>query len=150
MSLSFTIAAGPRQRSHPQVRVSFSRLPNLEGQVPVFISPRKRGDSVIPPGTRFPFRCLLRLAGLRWRYWNGRCERFGWVCSLCCSEKKTGVRNLCALKLKGLRCKRLSGYGGCVCAYIKTTWLIRRISSEKVIIVSNFYLVCEEDVCTYM
>jgi hypothetical protein len=32
----------------------------LEGQVPV----------VIPPGTGFPFHRLLRLAGLRWRYWN--------------------------------------------------------------------------------
>jgi hypothetical protein len=50
MGLSFIIAAGPRQRSHSQVRVprdswphfivSDSRLLNMEGQVPVFISPR--------------------------------------------------------------------------------------------------------------
>jgi hypothetical protein len=48
----FTIAAGPRQRSHSCVRfpwdswpyftVSDSRLPNLEGQVLIFISPRNR------------------------------------------------------------------------------------------------------------
>jgi hypothetical protein len=50
MGLSFTIAAGLRQRSHSQVRVprdswphftaSDSKLPNLEGHVPVFMSPR--------------------------------------------------------------------------------------------------------------
>jgi hypothetical protein len=33
--------------------------PNLDGQVPI-----------IPPGTGFSFRRLLRLAGLRWRYSN--------------------------------------------------------------------------------
>jgi hypothetical protein len=30
--------------------------------------PQKQDGPVIPPGTGFPFRCLLRLAGLRWRY----------------------------------------------------------------------------------
>jgi hypothetical protein len=52
MGLSFTFAAGPRQLSYSQVRVSRdswpyftipdSRLLNLEGQVPVFISPGNR------------------------------------------------------------------------------------------------------------
>jgi hypothetical protein len=50
MCLSFTIVAGPRQRSHSQVRVprdswptlvsQIRDFPNLEGQVPVFIFPR--------------------------------------------------------------------------------------------------------------
>jgi hypothetical protein len=46
--VSFTIASGPRQRSHSQVVITFYCLrfetppPNLEGQVPVFISPRNR------------------------------------------------------------------------------------------------------------
>jgi hypothetical protein len=44
--------------------------PNLAGQVPIFISPRNRVAPVIPPGTGFPFRRLLRLVGLRWRYSN--------------------------------------------------------------------------------
>jgi hypothetical protein len=59
MGLSFTIAAGPRQRSHSQVRiprdswphftVSDSRLPpNLEGQVPVFISLKNRVAQLYP------------------------------------------------------------------------------------------------------
>jgi hypothetical protein len=33
-----------------------------------FYPPAGHGDLIIPPGTGFPFRCLLRLAGLRWRY----------------------------------------------------------------------------------
>jgi hypothetical protein len=50
MGLSFAIAAGPRHRSHPQVRVprdswphftvSDSRLPNLEARFPYLYSPR--------------------------------------------------------------------------------------------------------------
>jgi hypothetical protein len=39
--------------------------PNLEGQVP-----QERGSPVISSGTGFPFRRLLRLARLRWRYSN--------------------------------------------------------------------------------
>jgi hypothetical protein len=78
MGLLFTIAAGPRQRSHSQSEsrgtldhILLSQIldfPNLEGQVPVFISPRNRGGPVISPVTGFSFRRLLLLAGLRWRY----------------------------------------------------------------------------------
>jgi hypothetical protein len=50
-SRSFTITAGPRQRSHSRVRV----LWNLRPYYTV-------SDS------RLPFRRLLRLTGLRWRY----------------------------------------------------------------------------------
>jgi hypothetical protein len=64
--LPYTIAASPRQRIHwvrdpSQIRDS----PNLEGQVP-----QEEGGPVITPGTGFPFRRLLRLAGLRWRFSN--------------------------------------------------------------------------------
>jgi hypothetical protein len=56
MGLSFTIAAGPRQCSHSQVRVPRNHIflsqirdfPNLEGQVPVFISPRNRVARLYP------------------------------------------------------------------------------------------------------
>jgi hypothetical protein len=47
MGLSFTVAADARQRSHSllsQIRDS----PNLEGQVPVFISPRNRVAQLYP------------------------------------------------------------------------------------------------------
>jgi hypothetical protein len=59
MGLSFTIAAGPRQRIHPQVRVpqdswphftvSDSRLPLSGAQVPLFISPRNRVAQLYTP-----------------------------------------------------------------------------------------------------
>jgi hypothetical protein len=52
MGLSFTVAAGPRQRSHSQVRVPREFLirdsPNLEGQVHVFISSRSRLAPLYP------------------------------------------------------------------------------------------------------
>jgi hypothetical protein len=44
-------------------------FPNLEGQVPVFISPTNRVAQLYP-GTGFPFRRLLLLAGLQWRLSN--------------------------------------------------------------------------------
>jgi hypothetical protein len=56
--MSFTIAAGPRQRSYSRVRVPrdsrlyfslrFETPHNLEGQVPVFISPRNRVAQLYP------------------------------------------------------------------------------------------------------
>jgi hypothetical protein len=77
--LSFTIAAGPRQRSHSQVRVlrdswphftvSDSRLPQPGGLGPRIYIPQEQRDPIIPPGTGFPFR-RLRLAELHWRYPN--------------------------------------------------------------------------------
>jgi hypothetical protein len=64
---------GPRQRNHSQVRVprdpwsyftlSESRLPQLGG-------PGTGWPSFNTPGTGFPFRRLLRLIGLWWRYSN--------------------------------------------------------------------------------
>jgi hypothetical protein len=75
MGLSITIAAGPGQRSHSQVRVprdswphsavSDSRLPQPGGPGPRIYIPHEQGRPVIPPGIGFPFRRLLRLAGLR-------------------------------------------------------------------------------------
>jgi hypothetical protein len=80
MGLSFTIPAGPRQRSHSRVRVlrdswphftvSDSRLPQSGEPGPRIYIPQEQGGPIIPPGTGFPFRRLLRLAGLRWRYSN--------------------------------------------------------------------------------
>jgi hypothetical protein len=80
MGLSFTIAAGPRQRSHSRVRVPrdlitifyclrFVTPPTWRASPRIYI-PQEQGDPVIPPGSGFPFRRLLRLARLRWRYSN--------------------------------------------------------------------------------
>jgi hypothetical protein len=56
MGLSFTITAGPRQRNRSQVRVLRDHIllsqirdsSNLEGQVPVYISPRNREAQLYP------------------------------------------------------------------------------------------------------
>jgi hypothetical protein len=65
MDLSFTIAAGPSQRSHSQVRVSRnswshftvsdSRLPQPVGPVPVFVFPRNRVARLYPQALGFLF-----------------------------------------------------------------------------------------------
>jgi hypothetical protein len=80
MSLLFIISVGPRQRSHSQVRVqrdswpnftvSNSRLPQPGGPGPRIYIPQEQDGPVVPPGTGFHFCRLLRLAGLRWRYWT--------------------------------------------------------------------------------
>jgi hypothetical protein len=78
MGLSFTIAAGPCQRNHSRVRdlrdsrpyftVSGSRLPQPGGPRSYIYIPQEHGVSAIPAGTGFPFRRLLNLAGLLWKY----------------------------------------------------------------------------------
>jgi hypothetical protein len=76
--LSFTISAGPSQRSHVRVRVpwdswpyftvSGSRLSQPGGPGPYIYIPQEQGGPVIHQGTGFSFRRLLRLAGLQWWY----------------------------------------------------------------------------------
>jgi hypothetical protein len=78
MGLSFTIATGPPQRSNSRVRVprdslpyftiSDSRLPKPGGPGPRIYIPPGTGWSSNTPGTWFPFRRILRVAGLRWSY----------------------------------------------------------------------------------
>jgi hypothetical protein len=46
----------------------FLRLPQPGGPGPRIYNPLEQGGPDIPPGTGFPFRRLLRLAVLRWRY----------------------------------------------------------------------------------
>jgi hypothetical protein len=74
MGLLFTIAAGPRQAWVPwdSWHYTVSDLRRLQpwGSSPRIYIPQEQGGSVIPPGSGFTFRRLLRLAGLRWRYSN--------------------------------------------------------------------------------
>jgi hypothetical protein len=72
--LSFTIAADPRQRSHwSESRVTHEQIllshirdpPKPGGPGHRICTPQEQGDPVMPLGTGFPFRRLLRLAGLR-------------------------------------------------------------------------------------
>jgi hypothetical protein len=76
--LSFTTAAGTRQHSHSQIRahriyhilLSHSRLPQPGGPGTHIYIPQAQGGPVISQGTGFPFRHLLWLSGLWWRYLN--------------------------------------------------------------------------------
>jgi hypothetical protein len=56
----------------PYFTVSGSRRPQLEGPGPHIYLPQEEGGSVVPPGTGFPFRRLLRLAGLMNLIWTPR------------------------------------------------------------------------------
>jgi hypothetical protein len=55
-------------RSEGHILLSHLRLPQPGGPGPRIYIPQQQGGPDIPPGTGFPFRRLLRLAGLRWRY----------------------------------------------------------------------------------
>jgi hypothetical protein len=78
MCLLFAIPAGPRQRSHSQVRVpqdtcpyftvSDSGLLEPGGPGPRVYIPQEHRGLVIPPSTGFSFHCLVRLSGLWWKY----------------------------------------------------------------------------------
>jgi hypothetical protein len=77
--LSFTIAAGPRQHNYSRARVPWDSQPNLLSQI---------GD--------FPFRRLLQLAGLRWRYSTPPPH---WRCD-CNSRRKLAIQPLVGLHRK--------------------------------------------------
>jgi hypothetical protein len=62
--------SGPSPAGLMTILSQIRESPNLENQVPVFISPRKKTAQLYPQGTGFHFLHLLRPAGLRWRYWN--------------------------------------------------------------------------------
>jgi hypothetical protein len=77
--LSFTIAADSSALSFSSpspVRLMtifyslrFQTPPTWRAKSP-YLYPQEHGCPVLPPSTGFPFRRLLRLARLRWRYWN--------------------------------------------------------------------------------
>jgi hypothetical protein len=75
----YSYNSGPCQSSHSRVRVPQKSQPYFTVcfETPStwrirspYLNPPGTGWSVIPPGTGFPFRRLLRLAVLRWRYSN--------------------------------------------------------------------------------
>jgi hypothetical protein len=63
------------QNQKPYFTVSSETPPIWRARFPYLYNiyiciPQEQGCPVIPPGTGFPLRRLLRLAGLRWRYSN--------------------------------------------------------------------------------
>jgi hypothetical protein len=83
-----TIASGPCQSSHSYVAVTQNRLiwdsPNLEGQVPVFLSPRTRGTQLYSRalGSLFQVCCLCGCVPYTfWVYiWSAYYERKVRIC----------------------------------------------------------------------
>jgi hypothetical protein len=71
LGLTRSVTLGPKsRRTHDHTLLSHLRLPQPGGPGPRNNIPEEQGGPVIPPGTGFPLRRLLRLAGLRWRYLN--------------------------------------------------------------------------------
>jgi hypothetical protein len=71
LCLARVVALGAKShRTLDHILHSHLRLSQLGGSGPCIYIPQEQGDPVIPPGTGFPLRRLLRLAGLRWRYSN--------------------------------------------------------------------------------
>jgi hypothetical protein len=66
-----------RTRNH--TLLSHLRLPQPGGPGSRIYILQEQGGPVIPPGTRFPLRRLLRLAGLVWRYPEACCELLSFV-----------------------------------------------------------------------
>jgi predicted PurR-regulated permease PerM len=58
------------RRTHNHTLLSHLRLSQPGGPGPRIYIPQEQGGPVIPPGTGFPFRRLLRLARIRRRYSN--------------------------------------------------------------------------------
>jgi hypothetical protein len=118
--LSFTIAVGPRQRSHWRVRVprdswpyftvSDSRLPLPGGPGPRIYMPQEKGDPVIPPGTGFHFRPSYDSqgygGGIRTRLYAGYWPTFHigprYVASAWTTKKTPLLKFLCCCVL--IRC----------------------------------------------
>jgi hypothetical protein len=57
-------------RIRNNILLSHLRLPQPGGPGSRIYIPQEQGGPLMPPGTGFPLRRLLRLAGLRWRYSN--------------------------------------------------------------------------------
>jgi hypothetical protein len=69
IACAFPLESGSRGTLDHILLSQFLRLPQPGEPGPCIYIPQEQGGSVISPGTGFPFRRLLRLAGLRWRYY---------------------------------------------------------------------------------
>jgi hypothetical protein len=123
----FPTAAGPRLCSHaralvpwdsgPYFTVSESRLPQPGGPDPRIYIPQEQGGPVIPPGTCFPFRRLLRLAGLRCRYSNPHPHGQSATPNLSCLQHLDTDRTEDAVLLLLFTARKRPSKGRCVAAY---------------------------------
>jgi hypothetical protein len=71
LGLARAVTLGSKsRRTHGHILLSHLRLPEPGLPGPLIYIPPEQGGPVIPLATGFPFRLLLRLAGLRWRCSN--------------------------------------------------------------------------------
>jgi hypothetical protein len=121
LDLWFTVVAGFRQCSHshvwvprvsePHWSVSASRLPQPGGSRHYIYIPHEQGGPVIPPGLGLPFRCLVSLAGLRWRHSNAPPRRLSTSAGPCCiasvrTTKRTQFPKVLSLSDVAIRTER--------------------------------------------
>jgi hypothetical protein len=71
VSLPRAVTLGSKShRTQDHILLSHFRLPKPGGPGPRIYIPQEQGGPAIPPFIEFPFRRLLRLARLQWRYSN--------------------------------------------------------------------------------
>jgi hypothetical protein len=68
LALASAVLRSEYRITHDHILLSQIRDPNLEDQVPVFVSPRNRLAQLYPQALGFPFCRLVRFTGLLWRY----------------------------------------------------------------------------------
>jgi hypothetical protein len=69
LGLAKAVTPGSKScRTRGYILLSRVRLPQPGGPGSCIYIPQEQGCPVIPPGTGFPFCCVFRLGGLRWRY----------------------------------------------------------------------------------
>jgi hypothetical protein len=112
MGLSFTIAAGPRQRSLSQVRVprdlrprctlSDSRLPQPKGPGSRIYIAQEQGGPVVPPGTGSQETSYVSSTR------TNRLMLFGEIIALCCENHAEHINTLCVWVCTGF--VMLDGY----------------------------------------
>jgi hypothetical protein len=98
LGLARTVTLGSKSHiTHDQILLSYLRLPQLGGPGPRIYIPQEQGGPVIPLGTGFPFRRLLRLSGLRWRYTS----TWTWRVPLCLIQRQvTPLMAQCLIKYR--------------------------------------------------
>jgi hypothetical protein len=119
MGLARGVTFGSKsRRTHDDILLSHLRLPQPGGPGPRIYIPQEQGGPVISPGTGFPFRRLLRLSGLRWRYSNPPPHRGRLTVKIKVTLRLTDSQSICLdvepLLVLMARCLLLFHYYCCV------------------------------------
>jgi hypothetical protein len=96
-------------RTHGHILLSHLRLPNLEDQVPVFISPRNRVAQLYPRALGSLFVVSYDSQGLRWRYSNPPPHGLLYICVYGCS-RQSGLQDYNRTRKKSISWKDMKHY----------------------------------------